>query len=66
MTLTSASSPARYASKVLAKCCRRVRDAEEDSAIITSAIFVGLCLGLFYPFGSCVSPLIEGIYQDLF
>lgn len=36
--LTSASRPARYASKVLARCCRLVKGAEDDSAIMTSAI----------------------------
>jgi hypothetical protein len=38
--LTSASSPALYASKVLARCCLRDKEAEEDSAIMTSAIFI--------------------------
>jgi hypothetical protein len=40
LDITSASSPALYASKVLARCCLRDKEAEEDSAIMTSAIFI--------------------------
>lgn len=35
---TSASSSALYASNVLWRCSRRVRGAEEDSALMTSAM----------------------------